>query len=987
MSNQERHYNIEKLNKIFAIASIILLFGLIGLFMKDYDRSWKDYQKEFRQREVEKTRVKFDDARQALDSSEEYRQLVGTIAKAQQEYAAQCPQSADQETARADLRAENDLLQQKYKFSKAELDVVKYRLEEAKTHHADNLAEIEKEFFASNQKTEKLKIDLEKSDNLMAQEQKAITDCGQALKDLIRQRDQLSRQLDLYLRKLDKTDPIEMSFANQTADLLRDLPVIDLANPNFKIDQIVLKEIREDVNFASVPRVDRCVTCHMGIANPEYAKEEQPYKTHPNLELYIDKDSPHPMEEFGCTSCHNGRSRGTSFISSAHTPQNEEQKKEWEKKYGWKEMELWEQPMYPLQYTEAGCFKCHSNEYNLPEAPKLNMGLQVIERAGCYNCHTIDRYKDWPKSGPTLKHLASKFDEEWAFQWIQDPQAFRHNTWMPAFFNQSNNSDPASQARGLQETHAMVRYLFAKSEKFDTGKMPVAGDLEKGKELVASVGCMGCHNLQPQPNNQPSTNDSLRTEHGPNLIGLGSKTSVDWLYRWLKDPSQYHATTRMPNLRLTDQEAADIATYLASLKNDAFDQGTVPAVDEKIINEIVYEFISKRETRAVSQEKIAAMNPDEKLLYAGEKLIGQYGCYSCHDIAGFEKVKPVGTELTEEGSKSLHNFDFGFVHIDHSKDSWFAQKLKDPRIFDKDKIKKAHEKLLMPNYYLADEEVEAVITALLGFVNSATVKDKIKSRTPENLLIEEGQEIVQQLNCQSCHIIEGKGGSIQKSVQDWLVQHDNRAEADAKALVTSFSPPNLIGEGKKVQAQWLFEFLHRPTPIRPWLKVRMPTYTFNKGHLNALVKYFNALDKEEFPFAGHVDTTLTPEELIAAEKLFSKDNFGCAQCHIVGSTMPGGTPDNWAPDFSLAKTRLKPNWIIDWLKDPQALLPGTKMPTYFDAQNFDVSGPDDILEGNEHEQLRVLRNYLMMISDQPSINNEPAEKPQSAATTDANNSN
>ena len=187
--------------------------------------------------------------------------------------------------------------------------------------------------------------------------------------------------------------------------------------------------------------------------------------------------------------------------------------------------------------------------------------------------------------------------------------------------------------------------------------------------------------------------------------------------------------------------------------------------------------------------------------------------------------------------------------------------------------------------------------------------------------------------------------------------------AFAEAVVKSFSPPNLIGEGQKVQPDWLFDFLHTPTTIRPWLKVRMPTFKFNAAHLNALVTYFNVLDNEDFPFSEKVDVSLTDAEYKAAEKLFSNDYLACAQCHIVGDKLPGGSEENWAPNFALAQTRLKPEWIIQWLINPADLLPGTKMPTYFDPDSFDESGPDDILEGNEHEQIRVLRNYLMTLAD------------------------
>ena len=102
-----------------------------------------------------------------------------------------------------------------------------------------------------------------------------------------------------------------------------------------------------------MPAVDRCTSCHLGITDPDFVDAEQPFTTHPDLELYLTSKSPHPQESFGCTSCHDGRSRGTSFISSAHTPNTPDQKHEWEEKYSWKKIHHWLQPMMPKKYTQA----------------------------------------------------------------------------------------------------------------------------------------------------------------------------------------------------------------------------------------------------------------------------------------------------------------------------------------------------------------------------------------------------------------------------------------------------------------------------------------------------------------------------------------------------------------------------------------------------------------------------------------------------------
>ncbi len=195
----------------------------------------------------------------------------------------------------------------------------------------------------------------------------------------------------------------------------------------------------------------------------------------------------------------------------------------------------------------------------------------------------------------------------------------------------------------------------------------------------------------------------------------------------------------------------------------------------------------------------------------------------------------------------------------------------------------------------------------------------------------------------------------------------------------SVSPPNLIGEGEKVQSEWLFHFIHNPETIRPWLKVRMPTFGLTDAQTNSFIKYFSYLDNQDFPFIAPKDIHMSDDEQLAGQKLFSKDYFNCATCHIVGSQMPAGSPDSWAPDFALAKRRLKPDWIIKWLKNPQALLPGTKMPTFFDPSYFDQSGPDDILKGDENEQIRVLRDYLLTLTG----NAPAASGPQPAKTPSA----
>jgi len=961
MSGTERYYKSSYLGKWFAIASIIFLVTMVWTFADDYLREWKGYQRDFRKLEISKTRAEISEKEAQLEQQSEYQDLLQQLEEARAELAAKADELAAAEERLSELKAEHYRDNQNFLFAKADFDAAKYAYEEAVARGVGDLEEAKRELDEHERHAHELKLVFEQTETKLKEQEAVILGFNNQVKNLEGELAKLGRDKITLERKLQQVDPAEMSFGNKLANMVRDLPVLDFLAPYYKIDQIILSDIVDDVNFAQVPKVDRCVTCHQGITKPEFADDPQPFKAHPRPELFLSSSSPHPIGEFGCTGCHAGRGRGTSFFASVHVPSTDEQQKEWQEKYDWHKMELWEKPMYPLKYAEAGCFSCHAEETLIRGADKLNLGLNLIERAGCFGCHKIEKYKDKRRIGPDLNRIASKVNKEWAYRWILHPKAFKHNTWMPRFFRQFNTSDEASVKRTDQEIHAIVHYLFKQSGTFDMQRIPVRGNAARGEELVASLGCYGCHRMELEPTERETSLQSLRRDHGPNLIGLGSKTSKEWIYNWLKAPERYFPETKMPNLRLSNQEAADIAEFLWSVKHESFMKTPIPEVDEAQLDEIVVEFQMKLDTEAGAREMVAKMSLEEKLDFSGERLIRLYGCFGCHNIPGFENEKPIGTELTKEGDKPVDKLDFGFIDIERTNHVWFKTKLMNPRIFDKDRVRPATEKLRMPNFEFTEAEAEAIVTALLGFVKPDVLPSKIKPRTARNEYVEQGQWIIREYNCQGCHLVEGDGAAIRPMVNEWLRKVQKRDPTEADALTIIFSPPNLIGEGKKVQTEWLYHFLRGPKTIRPWLKVRMPTFAFTQEQVNTLIRFFSYLDHQDFPFVDSDMPKLSPAEYRAGKTLFSKDYFSCGSCHIAGSKMPSGEPENWAPDFALAKERLKPDWIIEWLMDPQVLLPGTKMPTFFDPEYFDESGPDDILDGDEHKQIRALRDYILTI--------------------------
>ena len=62
-----------------------------------------------------------------------------------------------------------------------------------------------------------------------------------------------------------------------------------------------------------------------------------------------------------------------------------------------------------------------------------------------------------------------------------------------------------------------------------------------------------------------------------------------------------------------------------------------------------------------AKAQLAKLDPQQKQLELGQRAISRYGCFSCHDIKGFEKAQSIGTDLSEEGSKLVTRLDFAFI--------------------------------------------------------------------------------------------------------------------------------------------------------------------------------------------------------------------------------------------------------------------------------------------------------------------------------------
>ncbi|MEI6231910.1 MAG: c-type cytochrome [Planctomycetota bacterium] len=774
----------------FGIGSVLLLITTAYVFYQDhFGREFPAYQEMYRQFDLKQQAESRKKANAELGEAEyvaKAKEYQETIKKNKTAVDAQKPAI---EKLRGEAAGFGNLLAAvtiSLNAMKANYDELKSQVDSGVQKDRSTLEKLDKEISQKAADQYKLKEQRDQK----AGEAAALEE---GLAKAKREEDALFADLNDYRSKMAKIkgDPL--------INTMLDLPGVDFVAPRDKIEQVILNNLKWSVFFADASRVDRCVSCHKGIDNPDpayaelgketvtvdkgvetvvvFEKEKKVLKSHPRLDLFVGANSKHPYKKFGCTICHGGQPLATKFSAAAHSPKDKNQENYWAAQYDWQRNEYWDAKMLPLQHVEASCAKCHKNVDEVPEAAKLNEGRHLFRDRGCVNCHfgtsgTSDM--SWVgRVGPDLRRVGEKVaDINWARAWIENPWDFRPSTKMPRFLGLENHKDKAYEiqvngkvhARDAVEAEAITNYLFLASKLRETPPpVPKDGNVEEGRKLYAAVGCVGCH----QTKEAGEKDNYTFNQHGPDLSRVGDKVRSGWLYQWVKNPRHYWAETKMPNLRLTDEEAANLTSYIMSTMksakggtkalephpSDAFDKIVVEKLasilpEEEIRNrlktplamvekslKLKVKYATKVDNKGESKrydtgdgewtegqiEKLKELISKEKdperaakAFYTGETLIQHHGCYSCHNIQGWTYAPLTCVNLSGEADKDLDKFDFGKAGHDHSisetKWDWFFAKISRPRVFDRDKedLIKPFDRLRMPWFGYTSKNNEEV---------------------------------------------------------------------------------------------------------------------------------------------------------------------------------------------------------------------------------------------------------------------------------------
>ncbi|MFN0053275.1 MAG: hypothetical protein ACKV0T_13920 [Planctomycetales bacterium] len=638
-ATEEVWRNLRKVHVWFA-ASAVALFAATWLMMsRDFDDEWRPIQRVAQKLQVQQLQQEF----QGLETTEfeaQQRALQERLTQAEERQKENLGSVSEVQGRLDAVDGQLQKLTRDVKFQRAQRDKARADLDIAVrdgTLTREGLRPWQTTFDLEQKKVDDMETALQKLqvdfDKIKA-EQTALTKAQDDAKAAQKKHAADLNRLTKVMEQLHPTNPLA-----RFKRWIMEQPIIEGFNGPYKIQQLWLPDLTVGLGgMTEVARFDRCITCHVNIDRtaagniPSFPHDPQgvtmvtaekfltepkerthadgspkgyghPFSTHPHPELYLSSTSPHPMQKFGCTGCHEGQGSGTSFQNASHTPSSPDIGEKWRKEYGYFNNHFWEYPMYPGRLAEAACLKCHHQVVELGEhpkfgasAPKVFRGYELVRQYGCFGCHEINGYTagkaigpdmrlepqtedeaeriaadpgavagTMRKVGPGLRHFASKTNAAWAENWVEEPKRFRPETRMPQFFHLSNQKDDEGAALQPVEIAGVVAYLFAKSESMDLVEWAAdyVPDAERGKKLFSQRGCLGCHSHGDFP--------GIKSDFGPNLTNVHQKlSSAKWLYNWIREPSRHSSRTRMPNLYLepetvqgkTIDPAADITAYL-----------------------------------------------------------------------------------------------------------------------------------------------------------------------------------------------------------------------------------------------------------------------------------------------------------------------------------------------------------------------------------------------------------------------------------------
>jgi cytochrome c551/c552 len=205
----------------------------------------------------------------------------------------------------------------------------------------------------------------------------------------------------------------------------------------------------------------------------------------------------------------------------------------------------------PLHPWESVLLSAHMTQHEilmLVAAPLVVLGrpilvyLHALPRAWAAGLGRASNHPAWRSTWSAISHPLAAFLIHSVLLWV----------WhAPALFNATLTSDLVHTLQHLGYKQAAAR----------TG-----GDPHRGRAAIHQYGCASCHTIPGVAGADALVGPSLAHIASRTYLGGVIDNNPDNLVRWILDPPAVDPKTAMPNLKLSESDARDIAGYLYTLK-------------------------------------------------------------------------------------------------------------------------------------------------------------------------------------------------------------------------------------------------------------------------------------------------------------------------------------------------------------------------------------------------------------------------------------
>jgi len=96
----------------------------------------------------------------------------------------------------------------------------------------------------------------------------------------------------------------------------------------------------------------------------------------------------------------------------------------------------------------------------------------------------------------------------------------------------------------------------------------------------------------------------------------------------------------------------------------------------------------------------------------------------------------------------------------------------------------------------------------------------------------------------------------------------------------------------------------------------------SQADINGIIEYLSVSAGESYPYALEQRQAITGDDLWSGEKLY-QEVFACIGCHRLN-----GRGGEVGPAHTDLASRMKRQWIKQWLQNPQAVTPDVRMPRF-----------------------------------------------------------